>query len=170
MYKLPRSANFITEQFSKHAFTKNAVYWRASKPRWNNRNCRSPGLQTLSSSPEAFAKIYKNRNLDETTEIAEAQCCKRKAVRRRPLPKLASYQDVQSSPMTVQANISLQNLFIPQYCLCSLIQIIDLTENTWLAYHCLTVSFFSTDNFPSFLTVKKLAISDFCYILDISRY
>ena len=52
-----------------------------------------------------------HRNLDETTENGEDQGCKRKAVRRTPLPKCASYQDVQSSAMVVQANISLQKLF-----------------------------------------------------------
>ena len=79
-------------------------------------NCQD--LQISSQSNLANMSLAKtrftdaHRNLDETTEIGEDQGCKRKAVRRTPLPKCASYQDVQSSPMVVQANISLQKLFI----------------------------------------------------------
>ena len=58
-------------------------------------NCQ--GLQISSQRNLANMPLAKTRftdayrNLDETTEIGEDQGCKRKSVRRTPLPKCASY-------------------------------------------------------------------------------
>ena len=102
MCNLLKSVDSIIHYSSKHSYYSAVEIHKtlASRYKADPRIClpryaNCQDLQISSQSNLANMALPKtrftdaHRNLDETTEIAEAQGCKRKAVRRRPLPKFA---------------------------------------------------------------------------------